>query len=60
MTKRGMLFSRRSDSVIYQGGGRPGAGGKGEGEGDAASGIEAVAWRGSLVAWGRRQRGQAL
>ena len=52
MTKRGMLFSRRSDSVIYQGvGGQGRRKGEGEGEGDAASGIEAVAWRGSLVAW---------
>lgn len=44
LTKRGMLFSRRSDSVIYQGVGGPSKGG-------TQGGIEAVAWRGCLVAW---------
>ena len=44
LTKRGMLFSRRSDSVIYQGVGGPSKGG-------TQGGIEAVTWRGCLVAW---------
>ena len=44
LTKRGMLFSRRSDSVIYQGVGGPSQGG-------TQGGIEAVTWRGCLVAW---------
>ena len=38
LTKRGLLFQRRNDTVIYQGS-------KGTG------GIEAIEWRGSLVAW---------
>ena len=44
LTKRGMLFSRRSDSVIYQGVG-------GLGKGGTQGGIEAVTWRGCLAAW---------
>lgn len=44
LTKRGMLFSRRSDSVIYQGIG-------GASKGGTQGGIEAVTWRGCLVAW---------
>ena len=44
LTKRGMLFSRRSDSVIYQGVG-------GASKGGTEGGIEAVTWRGCLVAW---------
>jgi vacuolar protein sorting-associated protein 41 len=38
LTKRGILFQRRNDAVIYQGS-------RGTG------GIEAIEWRGALVAW---------
>ena len=38
LTKRGLLFQRRKDDVIYQGS-------RGTG------GIEAIEWRGSLIAW---------
>ena len=38
LTKRGILFQRRNDAILYQNS-------KGTG------GIEAIEWRGSLVAW---------
>ena len=42
MTKRGIIFQRRNDSVIYQGV---------KGDDKDFHGIEAISWRGSFVAW---------
>ena len=41
MTKRGFVFQRRTDAIIYQG----------TYDGNSHGGIEAIEWRGSLAAW---------
>jgi vacuolar protein sorting-associated protein 41 len=42
LTKRGFVFQRRTDAIIYQGAYQ---------ESNGHRGIEAIAWRGSLAAW---------
>ena len=48
LTKRGGLFQRRNDTVLYQG--SPG-GENSNSSSESYRGIQAVAWRGNLVAW---------
>ena len=43
LTKRGGLFSRRNDTVLFQG--------SGAGSASSSRGIECIAWRASFVAW---------
>jgi hypothetical protein len=48
MTKRGFVFQRRNDAVLYQGVPATDAADNGN---NTFAGIEALTWRGSLVAW---------